>query len=214
MDYIIGHLWRGYVTDEQSDKFESLLGDIMFDLKTLEIESTGESMDDLAHLLTMIPKELAPLLSKVIKANAKLVDSRVSESQKKTEAVTESNADDAETEDDLSVWTKAKVKIDFGPFTEGELVDIDASQFVSSGDDDSIKLKTPKDEINSIPKKYLDVENEGNDTHTEISGKLEDALKSLEAVETLITSDDKIDKQEISDAVGKVKAFKDVLKGK
>lgn len=102
--------------------------------------------------------------------------------------------------------------MDFGPFSEGETVTIDASQFVSAGDDDGIKLKSPKDEIGTIPKKHLKL-NDGQDSniHVEVSDSVAGAIKNLDDVETLLKDDDKINKKEISTALGKLKSFKDAL---
>lgn len=280
MDYIMGSLWRGGATDKHVDDIEATLGDIMIDLKSLDVDTEGDAIEELAHLLTTTPDKLAPMLTAIVKKNANLVDDRMSEGaghvsvgdtvtlyndsvapdeetyeveskvqkvfsdgtiladdrghgvrakfgdggwtmieddedgdivEKKTEVVTESTEEDGE-EEINTVWTKAKITIDFGPFKEDEVVEIDATQFVAAGDQDAIKLKDPKDEITTVPKKYLKVQDGGDDTTTELDGKLDNALKSLEDVETLLQSEDKINKQEISDAVGKIKAFKDALK--
>jgi len=71
--------------------------------------------------------------------------------------VTGEGTDKAEKNDIPEEYIKAIVSIDFGPFKANDEIEISASDYTKGGDDDAVKLKDPKGEVTTVPKKYVKI---------------------------------------------------------
>ena len=85
------------------------------------------------------------------------------EEETETEEVKEENTANPEEGKDTvqapeQAFVKGKITIDFGDFRKGDSIEIDALGYTSGGDEDPVKLKEPKGDITSIPKKYIQIE--------------------------------------------------------
>lgn len=80
MDYILGHLWKGNITDEKADELSYLVGDLMFDMNTYKVYEDTDAIDDLAHELFTTPQILAKKLSPIIEKYNHLFKYTVQES--------------------------------------------------------------------------------------------------------------------------------------
>lgn len=74
-DFVIGHLWKGYITDEKAEEILGYIGDLAFDLVTKKIEFDGDAIESLAHELQLSTERLAQKLSAIINNNTHLFES-------------------------------------------------------------------------------------------------------------------------------------------
>ena len=89
-------------------------------------------------------------------------------------------------------FVPAKVTIDIGPYKAGDTVMIDATGFTSSGDEDTVIVKDPKDPgVPGIQKKYIKVDDVKADAG---NGPVEEVLKNLDSAETLMANLSNMDK--------------------
>lgn len=76
LEYILGHLWKGYVTDEKANELEQYIGGLAFDLMSKEVEADGDDIENLAHELQLAPDFLANKLQPVISKYSYLFESK------------------------------------------------------------------------------------------------------------------------------------------
>lgn len=108
------------------------------------------------------------------------------------------------------VFVKATVEIDFGPYKAGEEIEISAGDYTAAGEDDPVKIKSPKEEVVTIPKKCVKIIEESG-SQDEVGSKLESVVKNLEEIETIIKGNDKINSKSIEEALAKLKEFTGAL---
>jgi len=103
----------------------------------------------------------------------------------------------------------ATMTIDMGPYKQGDAVKINAAQYASGGDEDPISLLDPKDDVLTVPKKYLQIsEVKPDEGETAAQTALENAIKSLGDVETILRNNNKISSNPaVQDAVQKLRSM-------
>jgi len=120
-----------------------------------------------------------------------------------------------DTEKEEAMFVQATLTIDLGPFKAGDTVEIDAANYTSSGDDDAIKLKEPKDGVNEIPKKYLNVADakpvDGGD---DADSKVAAVLQQIADLETFLNDENTKGSKAIEDAKEKIRKFAKTLEPK
>lgn len=121
----------------------------------------------------------------------------------------------AEEPENPEVFIKATITIDFGPYKEGEQIEINAADFTAAGDDDPVHVKSPKEEIGTLPKKYVKIADEQPEQEMgEVESKMESVIKNLEEIGTFVKENDKIDSKSIEEALEKLKAYRNALSKK
>jgi hypothetical protein len=121
---------------------------------------------------------------------------------------------DANAPENLDVYVKGTITINFGPYKEGEQVEINAADYTAAGDDDPVKIKEPKEDIGTLPKKYVKiVEETPKEEMSELQTKLESVVKNLEEIGTFIKGNDKIESKLIEEALEKLKSYSGALSG-
>lgn len=119
---------------------------------------------------------------------------------------------DANAPENLDVYVKGTITIDFGPYKEGEQVEINAADYTAAGDDDPVKIKEPKEDIGTLPKKYVKIVEEApKEEMSELQTKLESVVKNLEEIGTFIKGNDKMESKSIEEALEKLKAYSGAL---
>ena len=122
------------------------------------------------------------------------------------------DTEEKEKEEGEDMFVKATITLDLGPFKAGDAVEIDAANYTSSGDDEPVKLKEPKDGVSEVPKKYLKVEDnapaEGGD---DVDAKVAAVLQQMQELETLLSDDNTKGSKAIEAAKEKLKKFAEAL---
>jgi len=111
-----------------------------------------------------------------------------------------------------AMFVKATLTIDLGPFKAGDEVEIDAANYTSTGDDDPVKLKEPKEGVSEIPKKYLAVADNNPDAPADVDSKVAAVLQQIQDLETFLKDENTKGNKAIEDAKSKIKKFAASLK--
>lgn len=113
------------------------------------------------------------------------------------------------------MFVHATLTIDIGPFKAGDAVEIEASSYTSSGEDDPIKLKEPKDGVTEVPKKYLAVADKApEEGANDVDAKVAAVLQQIADLETFLNDENTKGSKAIEDAKEKIKKFAKSLEPK
>jgi hypothetical protein len=158
------------------------------------------------------------LLRKGSKAFVISVDGENRYFESKREALkTALNEGSEENEEEQPSFVKAQLTTDIGPYMEGDIIEIDAVSYTSSGDDDQIPVNDPKEDMTTVPKKYLKVIEDSEDNKSksqvvsDIQAKLEAALKMLSDAETLIDASSIINSEVIKSVKDELSQYVNTL---
>jgi hypothetical protein len=193
---------NGTVTAMSDEKFTILLDDGEPVERTLsDLEDVGEEIEQ------NIAKNEEPVNTD---ARAETTDVNANENEEAANADGEEGKD---TEKENSMYVKATLTIDLGPFKAGDEVEIDAANYTSTGDDEPIKLKEPKEGVSEIPKKYLTVtDNPGGTVGNDVDSKVASVLQQIQDLETFLQDNNTKGNKAIEDAKSKIKKFAASLK--
>ena len=183
-------------------------------------EGTVTAINDGEYTVLLDGGESIPCKQSDLQSLTDEIEAQVSKNEKevsnegKEEGVEVEGTDKEQKDDTQEVYVKASLTIDLGPFKQGDSVEIDASAYTAGGDDDPVKLKSPKEGVSEIPKKYLKLSDEAVSPAEEMSDiqlKTESIIKSLEELETIVKQGDKINDKAIEAAKSKLKRFVEAL---
>jgi hypothetical protein len=193
----------GTVTAMNDEKFTVLLDDG---------EPVERTLGDLEDVADEIEQNITNNEQPVDKdAAADATDSETENQNENETADDVANAagqEGADTEKEEAMFVQATLTIDLGPFKAGDSVEIDAANYTSSGDDDAIKLKEPKDGVSEVPKKYLSVAaNTGAEGGDDVDAKVAAVLQQIQDLETFLQDENTKGSKAIEDAKAKIKKF-------
>ena len=184
-------------------------------------EGTVTAINDGEYTVLLDGGESIPCKQSDLQSLTDEIEAQVAKNEKEVsnegkEEGVEVEGTDKEQKDDTQeiMYVKASLTIDLGPFKQGDGVEIDASAYTAGGDDDPVKLKSPKEGVSEIPKKYLKLSDEATSPAEEMSDiqlKTESMIKSLEELETIVKQGDKINDKAIEAAKTKLKRFVEAL---
>jgi hypothetical protein len=188
----------GTVTAMSDDKFTILLdGGETVERTLADLEDVSDEIEQ-----NILKNE------KPVDVNATAETTDANNENKDPENVSGTEGADTEKEPE-TMFVKATLNIDLGPFKAGDEVEVDATGYTSSGDDDAIKLKTEKDGVSEVPKKYLNVvDNKPSaEGETDADTKVASVLQQIADLETFLNDSNTKGSKAIEDAKDKIRKF-------
>lgn len=192
---------NGTVTATNDEKFSILLDD------GTAVERTLADLEDVADEIEQnIANNEKPVDAEAPVADAATEGIVKNENEEATNATGVEGADAEKPEE--TMFVHATLTIDIGPFKAGDAVEIDAASYTSSGDDEPIKLKEPKDGVSEVPKKYLAVaDNAPEEGGDDVDSKVAAVLQQIADLETFLNDENTKGSKAIEDAKEKIKKF-------